>query len=55
MNFDTNLLSRFAGVPELTVRVGFEVKGPANEVGEKVDEVRDGLKDLGPDLGAIGN
>ncbi len=52
MNFYTKVLSRFAGSPELSVRVGFKVTVPAAEAEGKADDIRSGLKDLGlsPDV-----
>jgi Protein of unknown function (DUF499) len=49
MNFYTKVLSRFATLPGLKLKVTFEVQGEGDQGRAKADEARSGLKELGLD------
>jgi hypothetical protein len=49
MNFYTKVLSRFASMPGLSIRVTFEVPADGEQAKAKIDEAKSGIKELGLD------
>jgi hypothetical protein len=49
MNFYTKVLSRFASMPGLSIRVTLEVPADGEQAKAKIDEAKSGIKELGLD------